>query len=541
MTRRLLSTRSSSASSFAASVALGSRTLLDLVQGMVRGPSGAAPLLWVVTHGAQPGCLGNGAEDLAASALWGLGRTIATEHPELWGGLIDVDAPEPAAAAHAIAGALEVRDEDQLCVRNGRIYAARLRRCRLPAGSAAPTLSRGGTYVVTGGLGGMGLRVAQWLAEQGAGHLVLVARREPDANAHLAIARMQAAGAQVLTRGVDVADEASLTALFDELRTTLPPIRGVMHIAGIFDDRVLMRQDWARFERVLAPKVRGGWLLDRLTEDLDLDFFVLFSSGASFLAPVGLANYAAANAFIDALAQRRRLLGRPALAINWGPWERIGMAEAVGEQREQQWSAGGFSTMTATEGLDILGLLMNGAPAQVAALDVDWGRYLSTLGRTAPLYADLSHELEPSGRGLADTTLPPELPRTLGAAAPEDRWALLLSLIGREVRDVLGFRAEDTLDVSRGLFDIGMDSLTAVELKNRLQRALGERVPATVVFDYASVAALGRYFADRMDLGVTPPAETPAHDVQPDRKEQLKELTTEELATRLSTRLREGH
>ena len=524
---------------FAASVARATRPLLDLVQAMVREPSGPAPALWIVTRGAQPGCQGSGLEDLAASATWGLGRTMATEHPELWGGLVDIDVDEPVAAARAIASALAVQDEDELCVRQGRVHASRLRRCKLARQPATLALSRDATYVVTGGVGGMGLRVAQWLADLGAGHLVLLARREPDADARLAIERMRTAGAQVITRRVDVADQAALTALFDEVSGTLPPVRGVMHIAGIFDDRVIMRQDWTRFERVLAPKVRGGWLLDRLTANLDLDFFVAFSSGASFLAPVGLANYAAANAFTDALAHRRRRVGRPALAINWGPWEDIGMAEAVGEQREQQWTTAGFSSMTAAEGLEILGRLMAGAPAQVAALDVDWERYLGTLGRAVPLYRELAHESAPAdGKGGAPNPSS-DLPHVLAAAALEDRWELLLSLIGCEVRQVLGFRAEDALDVNRGLFALGMDSLTAVELKNRLQRALGQPVPATVVFDYASVSALGRYLAGKVGVPVTPPAATPSRDPKPGKDDKMQDLTTDELAMRLSARLRD--
>ncbi len=524
---------------FAASVARATRPLLDLVQGVVRGASGGAPALWVVTREAQPGCEGTGAESLAAAPIWGLARTIASEHPEIWGGLVDIDADEAVAAAQAIARALAVRDDNELCVRNGRVYASRVRRCRLPPGPAVPALSRAATYIVTGGLGGMGLRVARWLAERGAGHLVLLARRQPDSSVQVAIESMRAAGAQVITRSVDVADEVALTALFDELRATLPPVRGVMHIAGVFDDRVIMRQDWARFERVLAPKVRGGWLLDRLTAAFELDFFVAFSSGASFLAPVGLANYAAANAFTDALALRRRCLGRPALAINWGPWERIGMAEAVGEQREQQWSAAGFSAMTAAEGLDLLGRLMGGAPAQVAALDVEWSRFLDTLGRAVPLYADLARESAPSEVGVTAASQAPELPRALGAVAPEGRWDLLLSLIAREVRHVLGFRAEEPVDVNRGLFALGMDSLTAVELKNRIQRLVGQPVSATVVFDHASVSALGRYLAGRLGVPVAAPVAVPKPRAQPGRDDKLNELTTEELAMRLSARLRE--
>jgi hypothetical protein len=276
--------------------------------------------------------------------------------------------------------------------------------------------------------------------------------------------------------------------------------------------------------------------------DLDLDFFVSFSSGASFLAPVGLANYAAANAFTDALAHDRRRRGRPAVAINWGPWERIGMAEAVGGQREQQWGAAGFSAMTAAEGLQILGRLMNGSSAQVAALSVEWPTYLGSLGRTVPFYADLAREAAPVAVA-PDAGAPAarlELGPTLAGLAPDERWDHLVGTIGREVRQVLGFRGEDSLDVTRGLFALGMDSLTAVELKNRLQRMLGKPVPATVVFDHTSVTALGRYLAGRLDVPVTPPAAAAPRTALPARGDALKTLTTEELAMRLAARLREA-
>jgi acyl transferase domain-containing protein len=518
------------------------RPLLELVQGLARDAAGVTTRLWIVTRGAQPAGQTTATGSIAHAALWGLGRTIAMEHPELWGGLVDVDAIEPASLARVLSAAIDQRAEDELAIRGARTFVSRLRRSEAVAGTSQPALSREATYLVTGGTGGMGLRVSQWLAGQGAGHLVLLSRRVPDERAEAAIAGMRAAGAKVITRCVDVADSAALTALIADVRATLPPIRGVMHIAGVFDDRVLVRQDWERFERVLAPKLRGGWLLDRLTADLDLDFFVSFSSGASFLAPVGLANYAAANAFTDALAHDRRRRGRPAVAINWGPWERIGMAEAVGGQREQQWGAAGFSAMTAAEGLQILGRLMNGSSAQVAALSVEWPTYLGSLGRTVPFYADLAREAAPVAVA-PDAGAPAarlELGPTLAGLAPDERWDHLVGTIGREVRQVLGFRGEDSLDVTRGLFALGMDSLTAVELKNRLQRMLGKPVPATVVFDHTSVTALGRYLAGRLDVPVTPPAAAAPRTALPARGDALKTLTTEELAMRLAARLREA-
>src|SRR5512140_1738341 len=206
---------------------------------------------------------------------------------------------------------------------------ATCRASRVPPSIARATKLRPDrTYLLTGGSGGMGIQIAQWLVARGARHLVLVSRSGATATSPQ-IAALQASGADVRTLRADVSVRADMESVFEAIAASHFPLAGVIHAAGIFDDRVLLNHDWDRFARVLTPKVQGGWLLHELTRDTPLDFFVLFSSAASVLGPVGLGNYAAANAFLDALAWYRRAQGLPAVSLDWAAWAKTGMAEAV--------------------------------------------------------------------------------------------------------------------------------------------------------------------------------------------------------------------
>ena len=324
-------------------VEAGCRSTLFLAQALVRAQKRLRPRLWLVSRCAQPVGGTLSPIEVGQSATWGLGRTIANEHPELWGGLIDVLSGDIERNAGLIALELETgRCEDQVAYRDGERYVARLRHGVRQAPAQSMALRADRTYLVTGGTGGMGLKVARWLVEKGARQLVLTGRSGAARVPMEDVAAIEASGIRVSVRAADAANELQMRTLFAELESEMPPLAGVIHVAGIFDDRVLMGHDWARFEKVLAPKVRGGWNLHELTKDLPLDFFVLFSSGASFLAPVGLGNYAAGNAFLDGLAHYRRSLGLPAVSIDWGPWEKVGMAEAVGGRRESQWTQAGL-------------------------------------------------------------------------------------------------------------------------------------------------------------------------------------------------------
>jgi NAD(P)-dependent dehydrogenase (short-subunit alcohol dehydrogenase family)/acyl carrier protein len=516
------------------------RTALYAAQALASVARERPAALWLVTRGAQPAP--GGTPRVSGSPLWGLGRTIAMEHPETWGGMIDVDDRSPADAAIAIADELDQsRGEDEVALRGNQRLVARLVRTRIDSGAVPIVLRGNATYLLTGGSGGMGVRVAQWLAERGARHLVLVSRRGAQAERG-EIQALIAAGVDVRVREADVSRPLLMAAIVNEISETPFPLAGIIHAAGIFDDRVLLNHDWGRFERVLAPKVSGAWILHELTRRLPLDFFVMFSSAASVLGPVGLGNYAAANAFLDALAHYRRGIGLPAVSLDWGAWQKTGMADAVGDRRESQWTQSGFETMSPEEGLDILGRAVVGAPPQVAVLPVSWPAYLEWLGgsRQRQLYRRFAESSTASAvadpAGVEDSFV-----SRFAASLAGERLSLIGRLVGTEVATVLGFPSTHSVDPDQGLFDLGMDSLTAVELKNRLQRAVAKPLPATLVFDYPSIQALTDFLARELGVELVASGRIPSvsADNEVSESQERADLSEDDLAAMLAAKLGE--
>jgi len=385
--------------------------------------------------------------------------------------------------------------EDQISVRDGKRYVARLAPRRVH--SSAEMSFRGDvTYLITGGLGGLGLHVARWLVERGARHLVLVARRAASSSAREAISEMEGGGARVAVMQADVSQYAELELLLRNVTDTLPPLRGIIHAAGVLDDGLLSRQDWDRFSTVLGPKAFGAWHLHRLTEGLPLDHFVMFSSAVSVLGAPGQGNYAAANAFLDSLAHHRRVLGLPAVTINWGPWASTGMT-AAGSQRNRP----GVDLIPPQQGMQIFEQILLDGAAQSVVLPVRWDRYFESLGdaQRPPLLEDL----------LNAAPAPPSRSSILEAianAAEADRWRLLRNHVQQQVRRVLRLANSSELDCARGFAQMGMDSLMAVELRNSLQATLGKSLPATIAFDYPSVEKLAGYLGKTV-LSFDTPAE----------------------------------
>jgi acyl transferase domain-containing protein/protein-L-isoaspartate O-methyltransferase/acyl carrier protein len=525
---------------------LGCRSALYLLQALVAAKFPNATRLWLVTKSAQP--VGDTASvlSLAQSPLWGLGRVAAMEHPELWGGLLDLDRNDPGFEAPSIfAEICEPDGEDQVAFRGRGRYVARLRHSQIQHARGAPIrFHADATYLITGGLGGMGLKLARWLTERGARNLVLVARRSATSEAQEVVRDLESLGARVVTAQADVSKEPDVARILSMIRTSMPPLCGIIHAAGIFDDRVLVRHEWDRFARVLAPKVSGGWNLHLHSRDLPLDFFVLFSSAASFLGPIGLGNYTAANSFLDALAYHRKSHGLPALSIDWGPWKRVGMAEAVGEKRESQWSVGGFGTMHAEHAMDLMGQLMQEDLAQVGVLPVEWSKFMERFGsgQEPRLFSALAREAK-SRPGAERDQAQPELIRRLEAALPRDRWDTLVSYIHDLSIKVLGFDKSYALDIRQGFFDIGMDSLTAVELKNYLQTSVGRSLPSTVVFDYPNIYGLADYIAREIpSLKVSRESQIPEAGRSQEAKvvpESRENLSEEELTALLAEKLKQ--
>jgi NAD(P)-dependent dehydrogenase (short-subunit alcohol dehydrogenase family) len=435
-----------------------------------------APRLWFVTRRATPV---TGVLDVAGGALWGFGRTLANEHPEFCGGLIDVDGGDDSESASLLIDEITSDlGEPAVALASGRRMVARLARLKTPLSGPVPAPRADATYVVTGALGGIGRAVVDWLVEHGARHLALFVRREPTADEARALECLREAGRTVVLVGADVAVEEQVVRGLESVRRAMPPLAGVFHVAGIYDDALIERMDWPQMARVLAPKITGGLNLHRHTEGDKLDHFVLFASGASILGSGGLANYAAANAGLDALAHLRRTLGLPAISVDWGPWASTGMAEAVGAVRRGQWTQGGFETMPVAEALRLMaGLMSAGAPAQVAALPVDWRVFRATPTGQWPLYTSFS-PVTTGGTASGQPSGASVLPFVMSGVPGPERHQRLLALLRVEIGRELGISA-DGVPVNKALNALGFDSLMAVQLRNRLQTLA--RVPVSVV------------------------------------------------------------
>ncbi|MCY4487972.1 MAG: SDR family NAD(P)-dependent oxidoreductase [Deltaproteobacteria bacterium] len=366
---------------------------------------------------------------------------------------------------------------------------------------AAPPLANGGlrqdrTYLVTGGLGGIGCVLAEWLADRGAGAIVLNGRRDPDPAVAETIAALRARGAAVRVELADVTDGAAVDAMLERIEQDLPPLGGVIHSVGVLSDAALGNQNWERFEAVLWPKVLGAWHLHRATADRDLDMFVLFSSVAGVLGNPGQANHAAANAFLDQLAAHRRARGLPGQTIAWGAWAGLGEAEEQRERIARQLEASGTGWMSPQQGLRAFDRMVRQDPASAMVAAVDWASYGEAVQETPAFLEEL---LSTDSDGAGDVAaLADDLPSMLRATPAAGREALLVSFLQQEVQAVLRLPSAPAPTVA--FFDLGIDSLMAVELRNRLNRAFaGEYVaPNTVVFDYPDIAALAHHLAGEL-------------------------------------------
>ncbi len=474
---------------------------LALIQALGLPAAGAtrdSPRLWIATRGA---CVVGGESGVAPcqAALWGLGRVAALEHPAVWGGLVDLDPERGSTEVELLlAELLEPDAEDQLAFRKGRRHGARLM-AATPKGYAAPvSLSEAGSYLVTGGLGALGLLVARWLVEKGARHLILSGRQGlPDraawGEAHpseirariAAVQALEALGARVTVAAVDVADAEGMRAL---LTAVEPPLRGLVHTAGVGTVRVLAETDEALLESVLRSKVTGTWLLHRLLQDRPLDFFVLFSSGAAVWGGHGQGAYAAANAFLDGLAHQRRAQSLPALSVDWGIWADGQMGDA---QFNARMSEIGVLPMATSPAFSALERLVGTRAVQCTVTRMDWARF-------APVYAARGRRNLLAAQVAKGNGTPAARPGVAaarswdGLSIGEVRTALR-ELVRQTVAGVLGFRDADSLDPRQGFAEQGLDSLMAVQIGAHLERKLGVVLPATLAFDHPTVERLATH------------------------------------------------
>jgi acyl transferase domain-containing protein/acyl carrier protein len=546
------------AAAMEASQALGCLSVLRLVQEMARAQWREAPHLWVVTKGGQAAGENNLPVDPAQAPVWGLGRVIAQEHPAFSGGLVDL---EPNSSGSRSAQQLweEICNpdgEDQLAFRQGRRFVARLVRKRRSNHSETPLRWRSdASYLITGGLGDLGLTVAHWMVAQGARRLILMGRTELpprsswnslEVGGHVAgqtnaIRELENLGVSVHLASVDVADDNRLGAFLEQFRAEgWPPIRGVVHAAGVLQDSLLLQLDVAAMNVVMRPKMLGSWLLHRLLRDTPLDFFVMFSSAGSLMGQPGQGNYAAANAFLDALAHHRRAQGLPALSINWGPWAELGFARTPGGRHlAKRLALLGIRSMAPKEALEALERLLNEDAIQGVAIPVDWRQYhdFNTSGIEPALLAELANE---KAGGALQMVHAADQREAILAADLSQRGELLQTYVKEQVARVLGL-SPPQLDIEQPLTNLGLDSLMAVELKNRIFSDLGINVPMVKFLQGFSVAQATTQLLDQLSAetaGASIPTLRLRNDnIDEDISASIDELSDEQVNSMLSDML----
>ncbi len=493
---------------------LGCESALRLVQATLRCEWREPPKIWLVTRGVQPMTISNFTPALAQAPLWGMGGVIALEHPEIWGGLIDLGVDDdPVTAARRLVREVCVPDgEDEIAFHKGNRLVPRLLLLPLQA-SSPPSFKAEASYLITGGLGKIGLRLARWLVDNGVRSLVLVSRTPlPDRSAWpglssessdyekvRAIESLEQDGARVHVHAGSVSDAEAMASLFARFGHDLPALKGVVHAAAVVETAPIGRVDTAAFQRAFQPKVSGAWILHELTSQLDLDFFVMFSSAASVWGSRELGPYAAANVFLDALGRLRRTAGLPAVTINWGWWEGGGTSGHVNEFLDKF----GLKAMSDSVALAALGRLLRSDRVQTTVASVDWAVFqpIYEAKRRRPFLSELRSG---AAEKIDTVTSAPRSGETflsqLRSASPEKARELLENHVRDQVVRVMHLAPRDPIDEEQGFNKLGMDSLMAVELCGRLQKSLGRKFPATIAFEYPSISALTIYLFGEFGL-----------------------------------------
>ena len=390
--------------------------------------------------------------------------------------------------------------------------------------SPSTALRADATYLVTGGLGGLGLTVAQWLVAKGARHVVLAGRKAPSTKTEEAVTTLRNQGAEIYIAIGDISKEVDAQRILTEIRTQFPPLHGVFHCAGVLNDGILLQQNEQRFAQVMAPKVEGSWHLHHLTLDQPLDYFVLFSSTAALLGAAGQGNYATANAFLDGLAYHRRALGLPAVSINWGPWATVGGVVELGVAQTME--RNGLASLEPETGIAILAQLLIQSHAQVMVANFDAQRWaLAHPGSAQTLLANLgTGNLAPTSH--RENTLRQAL---ISIAPGLERRALLEEHLRNQAAQVLGMVAE-RIDVGTTSFgSLGFDSLRALELRNRLENSLDLTLPATLVWNFPTFSTLADYLASKLAI--------PLEESVTEAQVETEQASTEEMARLLSDKL----
>ncbi|MEV8238574.1 beta-ketoacyl synthase N-terminal-like domain-containing protein [Rhodococcus sp. NPDC077669] len=513
-------------------VALSCATALGAAAGLISHRTRAK--LWIVTSGGVEA--GATAIDLAEAPVWGLGRVIGLEHPEIWGGLIDLDPSDCDEACPVIADeVLEADGEDQIAFRRGQRLVARLRSTNLPHNDIQePTISSERAYLVTGGRGTLGIRIADWLSSRGARHIILLGRSPVETNGgdehggrvEAAIARLKSVGVVVHSVVGDVADQLQMDQLFSPGQPW-PRIGGVVHAAGSFVPSQLCDLDWALFDDTLHAKVRGTRAIEIASSRTPLDFLVLYSSGSAVWGSALAGHYAAANYFLDLTAHARSRAGMPTYAVGWG-W----FADSrMGSGHKSYFESMGLAAVPDSLAFAALDRLVGSSKPQLTVATVDWAQFKPVMEarRRRPLLARMKFDVDSAGAGTDFTS-------SIGVLqAYSVRKRITADALQREVAIVLGRDPASRLDPDTGFFSVGMDSISSVALKRRLDLMIGKAVPVTATFEHPTINELSVFVLEEL-LGYREQTEAVAEP----EVDGLDSLSEEELLALLDRELEDN-
>ena len=529
---------------------LGCDSAAQLVQSIVKQGWRDAPRVWLVTAGAQH--MAGDPQEVAVlqTPLWGMGRSLAYEHPELRCTRVDLRPGAGALAVEQMADALIgelVADEreDELVLRPGNVrFGGRLTKGVPPGVSASADmpLRKDSAYLITGGLGGLGLYLAKWLAERGAGHLILMGRRAPSTpDQESALSQIKAAGAQVHLALADVAEREPLRAALSDMASKAPPIRGIIHAAGLLDYGPIAELDPKKLAAVMAPKVQGAWNLHTLSKDMPLDFCIYYGSASALLGSPRMSSYAAANAFLDGLATARRLSGLPALSVNWGPFSEVGMVAGQtkdGERIAQR----GLRNLSPQEGTDVLARIWHSEVPQQGIVSMKARQWLEFYPRLAAskLFSELLQEgMEAAPQGEAAAGNSTAFLTQLKQAPANKRLEMMIAFLHDVLITVLRLEPTMRIEHDRAFKSLGIDSLMGLELRNHLEATLGVTLSATTTWVHPNLGALSPYLLK--ELGVADaPAVVATGTLPPEAnkdREEIAALSQDDLLATLKAEL----
>jgi acyl transferase domain-containing protein/acyl-CoA synthetase (AMP-forming)/AMP-acid ligase II/pimeloyl-ACP methyl ester carboxylesterase/acyl carrier protein len=468
---------------------LGCQSVLFLLQELVKHPIKVK--MWLTTQNTQQEVNNSQSTNNLAFAqipLWGMGKVLSFEHPEYFGGLIDLSKDLNSDEIENFVNKITHEDpETEVSLRNNKIYVSRLTQVKnLSLPNTFNSLLPNGSYLITGGLGSLGLKIAQTFVENGAKNLILVGRNKPKAEALKIISDLEKKDVKILVSQTDITDSNALTQLLTQINENLPPLKGIIHSAGILNDNLLLSQNWEQFSSVLAPKIQGTWNLHQLTKTIPLDFFILFSSAASLLGSPAQGNYSSANAFLDGIAAYRHQLNLPALSINWGAWGASGMAVS------NRLAVKGIKLIPIKKGLEIFTKLLYSQTPQMGVISIDWDEVVQQFPQInqLPYFEEILEEQDLIS--IAETQV--NLVEQLLKYNAEERETHLILYLKNTLGNILQIDSNN-INENESLLDLGMDSLMVMEaitqLKNDLQLMLYPRE----FYERPKINSLAKYLA----------------------------------------------